>query len=112
MKNAQVILSLNSDCQFWDAEITISILPPSNSEILIFILFFIFSPQEPPPPPAPEPAWNSVKSEVKHLTGNNFTEVTGEKDVTLVMFYAPWCGHCKKAKPEYQVIHQNQFYAE
>lgn len=63
---------------------------------------FIKDPKEPPPPPAPEPAWNTVKSEVKHLTGDNFTQVTGEKDVTLVMFYAPWCGHCKKAKPEYQ----------
>ena len=77
-----------------------------NRYIILLLLDkknYIFSPKEPPPPPAPEPAWNTIKSEVKHLTGDNFAQVTGDKDVTLVMFYAPWCGHCKKAKPEYQV---------
>lgn len=73
--------------------------------LLISAICVYSSPKEPPPPPV-EPAWNTVKSEVKHLSGSNFTQVTTEKDVTLVMFYAPWCGHCKKAKPEYQVNRQ------
>ena len=66
-------------------------------------VFYVYCSPKEPPPPKEEPAWNTVKSAVQHLTGDNFAQVTREKDVTMVMFYAPWCGHCKKSKPEYQV---------
>ncbi|KAK3612180.1 hypothetical protein CHS0354_016567 [Potamilus streckersoni] len=59
-------------------------------------------PKAPTPPPPPEPAWSTVKSNVKHLNGKNFTTFVTTQDASLVMFYAPWCGHCKKAKPQYQ----------
>lgn len=61
-----------------------------------------FSPKPPAPPPPAEPAWSTVPSAVKHLTEANFTATLAKKDGALVMFYAPWCGHCKKAKPEFQ----------
>ncbi|XP_038058107.1 protein disulfide-isomerase A5-like [Patiria miniata] len=62
---------------------------------------FMRDPSEPPAPPPPEPSWSDQESAVLHLTGDNFKTVTKKKKHSLVMFYAPWCGHCKKAKPEF-----------
>ncbi|KAL4228418.1 Protein disulfide-isomerase A5 [Mactra antiquata] len=73
-----------------------------NSRTTKDLTAFMKDPKAPAPPPPPEPVWSTVKSNVNHLTGDNFTSFTSSKDAVLVMFYAPWCGHCKKAKPDYQ----------
>uniref|UniRef100_A0A671XFB3 Protein disulfide isomerase family A, member 5 n=1 Tax=Sparus aurata TaxID=8175 RepID=A0A671XFB3_SPAAU len=56
---------------------------------------------QPPQPKTPEVPWSESDSPVFHLTDESFDSFLEEHPAALIMFYAPWCGHCKKMKPEY-----------
>ncbi|VDK61347.1 unnamed protein product [Onchocerca ochengi] len=61
---------------------------------------FMKNPVEPPPP---ELSWSkqSGGAHVLHLTAENFKAEVRKKKHALIIFYAPWCGYCKKAKPKF-----------
>jgi len=82
---------------FKDGELTFEISERDGDKILAFMK----DPKEPPPPPPPEKDWSEEETDVVHLTEEDFTSFLKKKKHVLVMFYAPWCGHCKRAKPHF-----------
>ncbi|CAB3225917.1 unnamed protein product [Arctia plantaginis] len=65
------------------------------------IINFIKDPKEPPPPPPAEKPWSEEDTAVRHLDTATFRSTLRKIKHGLVMFYAPWCGHCKSTKPEF-----------
>jgi len=44
---------------------------------------------------------SATHAAVVELTDSDFDSSLEGMETALVMFYAPWCGHCKKLKPEF-----------
>ncbi|KAH8275203.1 hypothetical protein KR026_001993 [Drosophila bipectinata] len=44
---------------------------------------------------------SGAEQDVLELGDDDFSSTLKQHETTLVMFYAPWCGHCKRLKPEY-----------
>ncbi len=68
------------------------------------IVSWLADPQAPPTDPEPaveETPWSESETNIEHLNTSNFDEFLSSHSSVLVMFYAPWCGHCKTLKPKY-----------
>merc|ERR1711977_727211 len=50
-------------------------------------------------PEKPVNEWEAI--EAMQLDVDTFEEEIAKHDISAVFFYAPWCGHCKNAKPHW-----------
>ncbi len=64
---------------------------PIISRIVLFFIFILFISSLVAEDAAPV-----------ELTASTFDAHIKNNDLTLVEFFAPWCGHCKSLKPEYE----------
>lgn len=66
------------------------------------IVKFMENPDEPPVVvEEKEVSWEDEETDVIFLTDETFKPFLKKKKHCLVLFYAPWCFHCKNAKPEF-----------
>merc|ERR1719315_784671 len=65
------------------------------------IIAFMKNPKQEVVEKPAEVSWSEEPSHVVHLTDDTFDDFLEEHNSVLIMFYAPWCGHCKKAKPHF-----------
>jgi protein disulfide-isomerase-like protein len=66
------------------------------------IVKFMENPDEPPVVvEEKEISWEDEESDVVFLSDETFKTFLKKKKHCLVLFYAPWCFHCKNAKPEF-----------
>jgi len=49
-----------------------------------------------------DPNWAPPPSAVVTLTADNFTKFVKNEKLSLAMWYAPWCKHCKQVMPEFE----------
>ncbi|CAO1409516.1 unnamed protein product [Diamesa hyperborea] len=64
---------------------------------------FMDNPSAPPAEKPKDEEWSAdPNSEIAHLTSKTFDAMLKEEKSVLVIFYANWCGHCKRIKPKFE----------